>query len=152
MSLLTSLLVFSPPSAHGTPSEGPPRSTTLPNQEASPLRFREGAEAAGIEFRHLSGSPEKPYILESMSGGVALFDYDNDGWLDLYLVNGSTIADWEKGQRTVRNALYRNRGDGSFEDVTLEAGVTGGLWDMGAVAADIDNDGFKELFVTGYGK
>ena len=81
---------------------------------------------------------------------MALFDYDNDGWLDIYLVNGNTVEEFLEGKRTVRNALYRNRGDGTFRDVTLQAGVPGGPWDMGAVAADVDNDGFQDLFLTGF--
>ncbi|MEE8585680.1 MAG: CRTAC1 family protein [Acidobacteriota bacterium] len=115
------------------------------------MKFREGAAEAGLDFQHVSGSPEKKYILESMSGGVALFDYDGDGWLDVYLVNGNRWDDLLKGTRSVRNALFRNRGDGTFEDVTARAGVEGGVWDMGAVAADIDNDGDRDLFVTSFG-
>ena len=114
------------------------------------LQFKEGAAEAGIEFHFVSGSPDKPFIIETISGGVALFDYDNDGWLDIYLVNGNTVEEFLEGKRTVRNALYRNRGDGTFRDVTLQAGVPGGPWDMGAVAADVDNDGFQDLFLTGF--
>src|SRR3954451_13012244 len=75
------------------------------------IQFTEIAEKAGIDFQHVSGSPEKKYILESMSGGVACIDYDRDGWLDLYLVNG---GDWEgllQDKRRVSNALYRNNHD-----------------------------------------
>ena len=118
--------------------------------EPGALQFREGAAEAGIEFHFVSGSPEKPFIIESISGGVALFDYDNDGWLDVYLVNGNTLEEYLKAKRTVRNALYRNQGDGAFRDVTLAAGVSGGPWDMGVVAADVDNDGFQDLFLTGF--
>ncbi len=124
---------------------------TAPPSEPA-FRFREGSEAAGLNFRHVSGSPEKKLILESMSGGVALFDFDNDGRLDIYLVNGNTIEDLAAGRRTVRNGLFRNSGDGKFEDVTSRAGVPGGRWDMGAVAGDIDNDGWLDLFVTGFGR
>ncbi len=124
---------------------------TLPAATAQELKFREGAARAGLVFQHVSGSPEKKYILESMSGGVALFDYDGDGLLDIYLVNGNRWDDLLEGKRSVRNALFRNRGDGSFEDVTARAGVEGGIWDMGAVAADIDNDGDQDLFVTSFG-
>ncbi|HSR66776.1 MAG TPA: CRTAC1 family protein [Acidobacteriota bacterium] len=119
--------------------------------QPAPFRFEEGAAPAGLTFQHVSGSPEKQYILESMSGGVALFDYDGDGWLDIYLVNGGRWEEVLQGRRTVRNALYRNRGDGTFQDVTERAGVPGSLWDMGAVAADFDNDGDQDLYVTSFG-
>ena len=120
------------------------------SSESGSIQFREGAAEAGIEFRFVSGSADKLFIIESISGGVALFDYDNDGWLDVYLVNGNTVEEFLEGRRTVRNALYRNQGDGTFRDVTLQAGVPGGSWDMGAVAADVDNDGFQDLFLTGF--
>ncbi len=122
------------------------------NGDSSP-RFQEISQQAGLRFMHQSGSPEKPFILESMSGGVAVFDYDNDGWVDIYLVNGNaSIEDLLAGKRPVRNGLFRNLGDGTFEDVTVRAGVPGGNWDMGAVAGDIDNDGWSDLFVTGFGR
>ncbi len=117
---------------------------------ASPPRFEEVSQAAGLQFQHVSGSPDKPYILESMSGGVAVFDFDRDGWMDIYLVNGNSIEDLLAGHRKVSNALFRNRGDGTFENVTEKAGVTGGRWDMGAVAGDVDADGWADLFVTGF--
>ncbi len=123
----------------------------LATESAHTLRFQEGAEAAGLKFLHVSGSPEKKLILESMSGGVALFDFNNDGRLDVYLVNGNSVEDLIAGRRAVRNGLFRNDGDGRFEDVTERAGVGGGRWDMGAVAGDIDNDGWLDLFVTGFG-
>ncbi len=120
------------------------------SSESGSIEFREGAAAAGIEFHFVSGSPGKPFIIESISGGVALLDYDNDGWLDIYLVNGNTVDEFLNKERSVRNALYRNQGDGTFLDVTLQAGVPGGPWDMGAVAADVDNDGYQDLFLTGF--
>ena len=115
------------------------------------VHFRDGTGPAGLAFLHVSGSKEKTYILESMSGGVAVFDYDSDGWMDIYLVNGSTMEDLVRDRRRVRNALFRNNRDGTFRDVTEAAGVSGGKWDMGAVAGDIDNDGDPDLFVTGFG-
>ena len=89
------------------------------------------AEQAGINFQHFSGSAEKAYILEGMSGGVAWIDYDNDGWQDLYLVNGGHWDELLQGKRSVSNALYRNNGDGTFTDVTRKAGVGGSRWGMG---------------------
>ncbi|HSR52222.1 MAG TPA: CRTAC1 family protein [Acidobacteriota bacterium] len=126
-------------------------SAGLTYAQEAPFRFQEGAAGAGLTFAHVSGGAEKKYILESMSGGVALFDYDGDGWVDIYLVNGGRWDDVLQQRRSVRNALFRNRGDGTFEDVTEKAGVPGSLWDMGAVAADIDNDGDPDLYVTSFG-
>ncbi len=117
---------------------------------ASDLRFTEGAREAGLNFQRSSGTPEKKFIIESMSGGVALFDYNGDGRLDIYFVNGNSLEGLRSGSRTATSSLFRNKGDGTFEDVTKTAGAPGGRWDMGAVAADIDNDGDPDLFVTGY--
>ena len=119
---------------------------------ASPsLTFEDVAAAAGLDFRHFSGSPEKQYILESMSGGVAWIDFDRDGWMDLYLVNGGHWEELVQGKRTVSNALYRNNGDGTFTNVTGKAGVGNRHWGMGVAAGDYDNDGWVDLFVCNYG-
>ncbi len=114
-------------------------------QSAGP-RFTDVTEQAGINFRHVS-TPEKRYIVESMSGGVALIDYDNDGWLDIYLVNSLTV-DLVKSKGKTRSALYRNRGDGTFVDVTDRAGVGDIGWGMGVAVGDYNNDGFEDLYVT----
>jgi len=113
------------------------------------VTFSDVTKASGITFTHTS-SPDKRYILESMSGGVALFDYDRDGWLDVYLVNAPTVSQAD-GPRRARSELWRNRGDGTFADVTDAAGVGDPGWGMGAVAADYDNDGWWDLYVTCYG-
>ena len=119
---------------------------------ASPsLVFEDVAAEAGLDFQHFSGSPEKQYILESMSGGVAWIDFDRDGWMDLYLVNGGRWEDLVQGKRTVSNALYRNDGDGTFTNVTEKAGVGNRHWGMGVAAGDYDNDGWVDLFVCNYG-
>jgi hypothetical protein len=110
------------------------------------VRFTDITEAAGITFRHVA-SPEKKYIVESMSGGVALIDYDNDGDPDIYFVNSITVDMVKSGGKT-RSALYRNEGDGIFTDVTDKAGVGDIGWGMGAVVGDYDNDGFDDLYVT----
>ena len=115
------------------------------------LMFEDVAAEAGLDFQHFSGSPEKQYILESMSGGVAWFDFDRDGWVDLYLVNGGHWEELVQGKRTVSNALYRNNGDGTFTDVTGKAGVDNRHWGMGVAAGDYDNDGWVDLFVCNYG-
>jgi len=119
---------------------------------ASPsLVFEDVAAEAGLDFQHFSGSPEKQYILESMSGGVAWIDFDRDGWMDLYLVNGGHWEELVQGKRTVSNALYRNNGDGTFANVTDKAGVGNRRWGMGVAAGDYDNDGWVDLFVCNYG-
>jgi hypothetical protein len=116
---------------------------------SEPVTFTDVTRASGITFEHVS-SPEKQYIVESMSGGVAVFDYDEDGWVDVYLVNAPTVAT-AQAPRQARSALWRNRGDGSFADVTDSAGVGYPGWGMGAVAADFDGDGWEDLYVTCYG-
>ncbi|MGH9928086.1 MAG: FG-GAP repeat domain-containing protein, partial [Pyrinomonadaceae bacterium] len=104
----------------------------------------------GITFKHVA-SPEKKYIVESMSGGVALFDYDNDGYLDIFFVNSLTVDLVKSGGKT-RSALYRNSGDGTFTDVTDKAALGDVGWGMGVAVADYDNDGFDDLYVTCLGQ
>ncbi len=118
-------------------------------EDPSP-RFRDVAEAAGITFRHNS-APEKRYIVESMSGGVGLFDYNRDGLLDIYFVNSLTVETANEPESS-HSALYRNLGDGSFRDVAEEAGVAHPGWGMGLCVADFDGDGWQDLYVTGVGR
>jgi hypothetical protein len=113
-------------------------------------QFTEIAAKAGITFKHVS-SPEKKYIVESMSGGVALFDYDNDGYLDIYFVNSLTVELAAKHQKT-KSALYHNNGDGTFTDVTDKARVGDVGFGMGVAAGDYNNDGFDDLYVTCLGQ
>ena len=119
---------------------------------AAPSRdggFRDITQAAGVTFQH-HAAPEKKYIVESMSGGVALFDYDNDGRLDIYFVDSLTVE--TAGDPTkARSALYRNVGNLKFEDVTDKAGVAHPGWGMGACTADVDGDGWEDLYVTAVG-
>src|ERR1700682_702654 len=110
------------------------------------VRFTDITAKAGISFKHVY-SPEKKYIVESMSGGVALFDYDNDGYLDIYFVNSLTV-DLAKAQEKTRSALYHNNGDGTFTDVTDKAGVGDIGFGMGVAVGDYNNDGFVDLYVT----
>jgi len=100
----------------------------------------------GITFQHTS-DPEKKYINESMSGGVILFDYDRDGWLDVYFTNAPTVEMQRKGE-TSRSALYHNNHDGTFTDVTDKAGVGTPCFAMGGAVGDYDNDGWPDLYVT----
>jgi hypothetical protein len=113
--------------------------------------FRDLATAAGLTARTvIGGEHTKDYILETTGGGVAILDYDNDGWPDIFLVNGARLAPPTTDAAPISH-LYRNNGDGTFADVTAKAGVGGRGWGQGVCAADYDNDGDIDLFVTYYG-
>jgi hypothetical protein len=123
--------------------------TPLGAQSLSAWRFEEGAAGAGLRFTHAySPTPEK-HIIESVPGGVAVFDFDNDGRPDVFFTNGATSPGLVKTSAVYSNRLFRNAGDGRFEDVTARAGVAGVGYTMGVAAADYDNDGHVDLFVTG---
>ncbi len=109
------------------------------------------AKTALAAFRHRAGSAAKDYILDTPSGGVAVFDYDADGRPDIYLLNGSTFAALAGKERAPRAALYRNLGNWKFEDVTDKAGVANERWGMGVAVGDYDNDGRPDMFVGNYG-
>ncbi|HEX8847191.1 MAG TPA: CRTAC1 family protein [Pyrinomonadaceae bacterium] len=102
-------------------------------------------------FRHRSGSPMKDYIVDGTSGGAAIFDYDNDGRPDIYLLNGSTFEALRGKEKPPRAALYRNLGNWQFEDVTDKAGVANERWGMGVAVGDYDNDGRPDMYVGNYG-
>jgi enediyne biosynthesis protein E4 len=111
--------------------------------------FTDIAAEAGLQMSFTSGNEKtKKYIIEANGTGVAFIDYDNDGWLDIFLVNGSTL---EGGAPDATSRLYRNKRDGGFTDVTREANVGRSGWGNGVCAGDIDNDGFEDLFVTYWG-
>ncbi|HEY1804070.1 MAG TPA: CRTAC1 family protein [Terracidiphilus sp.] len=109
------------------------------------------AEKTGIGWKHDNALSPERYLPESMGPGVAIFDYDNDGWMDLYFVN-SGPADFFQPAKALRNALYRNNRDGTFTDVTEKAGVAGRDFGIGVAAADYDGDGWTDLLVTTYGR
>jgi hypothetical protein len=120
--------------------------------DGAPIIFEDRTAGSGVEaFRHRSGSPEKTSILEVPSGGVALIDFDNDGWLDIYLVNGSTRAALQGAEPAPRAALFRNNHNLTFTDVTDRAGVANERWGFGVAAGDFDNDGWIDLYVTNHG-
>jgi enediyne biosynthesis protein E4 len=120
--------------------------------EPPPYPFSEvPASASGITWTHTAGSSPEKYLPESTGAGCAFFDYDNDGWMDIYLVN-SGPCDFYTPTRALRNALYRNNRDGTFTDVTEKAGVPGGGYGMGVALGDYDGDGFQDLYVTQYGR
>ncbi len=113
---------------------------------ANSVQFIDITKDTEITFSHRS-SPEKKYIVESISGGVVLFDYDNDGWLDIYFVNSLTV-DSADSPRSSKSHLYRNNRDGTFTDVTDQAGVGYPGWGMGAAVGDYDDDAWLDLYVT----
>src|SRR5204863_3457198 len=105
------------------------------------LAFEERGRAAGLTLQSVAGSREKRYILEANGSGACALDFDGDGFEDLYIVNGQTLDGSEKG----RSALYHNRGNGSFEDVTEGSGTANDGWGFGCAVADYDQDGLPDL-------
>jgi hypothetical protein len=133
---------------------GPPTLVVPPASAlASPgVGYSEVTAAAGLSsFRHVSGGAAKDYILEVTGSGVALFDYDDDGWLDAYLVNGATFKALRGEEEAPSAALFRNNRDGTFTDVTAAAGVANRRWGQGVCVGDFDNDGRADLYVTNFG-
>ena len=114
--------------------------------------FKDIAEKAGINFEIVSGEKNvKKYIIETTGTGVAIFDYDNDGWPDIFFVNGTILGKLPKGTEPT-NHLYRNNHDGTFTDVTEKAGLRASGWGQGVCVGDYDNDGLDDFYVTYYGK
>ncbi len=119
----------------------------------APVIFVDVTHAAGIDkFHHRSGTPEKRTILETPGSGVALLDYDNDGWLDIYLLNGSTFPALKGKEAPPRAMLLHNNHDGTFTDVTEKAGVANERWGFGVAVGDYDNDGWPDIYVSNFGK
>jgi len=121
----------------------------VPDPEFDPIVFEEVAAARGARFETNSSRTPRRHQPETMVAGVALFDYDNDGWLDIYAVNGARLPSLEKTGPEYWNRLFRNDGKGSFTDVTEAAGVAGTGYDLGVVTGDYDNDGHADIFVAG---
>jgi len=137
--------------AGGDPQRrGTPRLTAAP--VSPPIdQFVEVSAKAGIRFSLTSGGPEKRYIIEAKGGGgIAWFDYDNDGYPDLFLVNGSAFEHWKRGD-SPRSRLYHNNGDGTFTDVSAASGLDHTGWGMGVCVGDYNNDGYDDLYLTYYG-
>src|SRR5437868_1976819 len=121
--------------------------------KSGPIIFQDVAQKAGLtSWKHTMGTPEKRYIIETNGSGVGLIDYDNDGWLDIYFVNGST-ADAMNGKAPApKAALFHNNHDGTFTDVAAKAGVMNERWGVGVAVADYDNDGWPDIYVSNFGK
>jgi hypothetical protein len=131
---------------------------SLSGNQPTPVRYVDVTAASGLQFLHRNSATPSKFLIETMTGGVALFDYDNDGWLDVFFVNGAKLkenqADTEPLEKTgpeYWNRLFRNNHDGTFADVTAKAGLQGKGYGMGAATGDYDNDGDTDLFVTSYG-
>lgn len=121
--------------------------------DGAPVVFTDITKGSGLDkFHHRSGSPEKKIIIETPGSGVALLDYDNDGWLDIYLLNGSTIPALKGKEPAPHAMLFHNNHDGTFTDVTEKAGVVNDRWGFGVAVGDYDNDGWPDLYVANFGK
>ena len=121
--------------------------------DSGPVVFQDVTKSAGLSgWQHKMGTPEKKVIVETNGSGVCLIDYDNDGWLDIYLVNGSTFDALDGKEPSPHAALFHNNHDGTFTDVAGQAGVANDRWGYGCSVADYDNDGWPDLFVGNYGQ
>jgi hypothetical protein len=157
---LSSVCAQDPPA---TPVPGPaPHQAARPRQAApatksantaapaaSAIRFENVIAPSKLKFKLKNSVSPQRYTFETMAGGVALFDYNNDGLLDIFFTNGAAIPSLEKSDPSYFNRLFRNNGDGTFTDVTEKAGLQGIGYSMGVAAGDYDNDGFVDLYVTG---
>ncbi len=121
--------------------------------DSGPVVFEDVTRAAGLSgWSHTMGTAEKKLIIETNGSGVGLIDYDNDGWLDIYMVNGSTFDALDGKTTSPHAALFHNNHDGTFTDVAAKAGVTNDRWGFGVAVADYDNDGWPDIFVSNWGK
>ena len=149
MGLLLNAMALAPVAAQKSPASSAPHKTEPPSSPASLPKFEDIAQQAGLTVAHIS-SPDKKYIVESMSGGVGLIDCDNDGKLDIITVNGSTVQRYRQGG-DLMITLYHQDADLKFTDITKSAGLTRKGWGMGIAVADYDNDGLQDIYVTGFG-
>src|SRR5947209_2734546 len=153
--LLLAALSVGADTAHRPPRRAASRhSNPAPRVPAGPIHFEDIAKQAGLNSQLTCGSPEKRYILEAMCGGVAFFDYDNDGWADILLVGGSTLEAMKPPLKTecskYQTRLYHNNQDGTFTDVTANSGLNPRpcRWGYGVAVGDYDNDGYDDLYIT----
>src|SRR5713226_8645141 len=135
--------------------EASPDQTAASSQAAA--KFTDITSALGLNFEYAASHTSRKYLIETMGSGVALFDYDNDGRLDIFVVNGAPLSDPTLKGTTPQNTgskywnrLYHQKRDGTFEDVTEKAGLQGVGYGMGVAVGDYDNDGFEDLYVTAY--
>jgi hypothetical protein len=114
------------------------------------VRFTDVTREAGVSFHHINGASPDKHLVETMGSGGLFFDYDNDGWIDIFLVDGGSLADARVGSQA-KHRLFHNRGNGTFDDVTARSGIEHRDYGMGACAGDYDNDGWTDLYVTNFG-
>jgi enediyne biosynthesis protein E4 len=132
---------------------GAGQSVSATSQSAdSPIAFENTIDASKINFILKNSVSPQRYSIETMTGGVAVFDYNNDGLLDIFFTNGAEIPSLKKSNPSFYNRLFRNNGDGTFTDVTEKAGLAGVGYSMGVAAGDYDNDGFVDLYVAGFNR
>jgi len=115
----------------------------------APIHFENKASEAGVKFVLENSPTPRKHLVETMPGGVAVFDYNSDGRPDIFFTNGAALPSMEKNSKKFHNRLFRNDGNWKFTDVTDQAGLAGAGYSMGAAAADFDNDGHPDLFVAG---
>src|SRR5437868_4140121 len=152
MAVLPLLLALALGLAPVSGAQQKPAPAPTPASASGRVTFEEvSPKASGVTWAHNNAHSQERYLPETVGAGCAFLDYDNDGWVDIYLVN-SGPSDFFKPSAPLKNALYHNNRDGTFTDVTDKAGVAGGTFGMGAAAADFDGDGWMDLFVTAYGR
>src|ERR1700682_1884333 len=151
--LVDVMVLFSGVAHSQSPAQTSPQaSTAKPAVNSGLANFSEIAEKAGLTAVNVFGGVDtKKYIIETTGTGVAIFDYDNDGWSDIFIVNGTTLEGFPSDQAPT-NHLYHNNHDGTFTDVTAKAGLVATGWGQGVCVGDYDNDGWEDLYVTYYGK
>ncbi len=152
--VLIFLLLFAGCRQGSNPASGPGKKSGTPITAATDDFYQETSQEAGLDFVHSIGDDDLTNIIQSDGGGAAFFDFDQDGFIDIYVCSGTWLEGFSKSEKPSEmpgNRLYRNRGNGSFEDVTKKAGASGPWYTMGVVAGDFNNDGYPDLFLSNYG-